>query len=274
MPPEAGGIQYGQGRTLATLSDKQISESSGMACSRRADGVFWTHNDSGDAPRVYAFNRNGESVATYHVTGGRAVDWEDMASFTLNGKPFLLLADTGDNAERRKFVTLYIVPEPVVHADRRGEIGKVAVTMTINFTYSDGPRDCEAVAVDTTTKTIYLVSKRGVRKAYELPLPDTQPAKALVAKKITDLKLGWTTAMDISPDGLRAVVLTYGPAFEYTRAANETWAQAFARAGRRIPMPIRKQGEGICYGMDGKTLYLTSEGLPTPLIEVPVIEPK
>jgi hypothetical protein len=35
-------------------------------------------------------------------------------------------------------------------------------------------------------------------------------------------------------------------------------------------MPRRRQGESICYGPDGKTLYLTSEQLPTPLWEVPV----
>jgi hypothetical protein len=34
-------------------------------------------------------------------------------------------------------------------------------------------------------------------------------------------------------------------------------------------MPLRRQGESICYGPDGRSLYLTSEKLPTPLIEIP-----
>ena len=91
-----------------------------------------------------------------------------------------------------------------------------------------------------------------------------------VAQPIGSIKLWWPTAMDISPDGLRAVVLTYGDAFEYVRGPKETWAAAFARVPRRISVPMRKQGESICYGADGKTLYLTSEKLPTPLIEIPV----
>ena len=37
---------------------------------------------------------------------------------------------------------------------------------------------------------------------------------------------------------------------------------------------VRNQGESICYGRDGKTLYLTSEFAPTPLLEVPVAEPE
>ena len=77
--------------------------------------------------------------------------------------------------------------------------------------------------------------------------------------------------MDISPDGLRAVVLTYGHAREYARRADESWSKAFARKERIIVMPRRKQGESICYGEDGKTLYLTSEGKSQPLWEVPLI---
>ena len=89
-----------------------------------------------------------------------------------------------------------------------------------------------------------------------------------VAKAVATLKLPVTTAMDISPDGRRCVVLTYGPAFEYTRKAGETWKEAFARAPRMLSTPARQQGESICYGRDGKTLYLTSEKLPAPLWEL------
>ena len=43
-------------------------------------------------------------------------------------------------------------------------------------------------------------------------------------------------------------------------------------------MPRRVQGESICYGIDGRTLYLTSEckgkssADPSPLLEVPVAD--
>jgi hypothetical protein len=35
-------------------------------------------------------------------------------------------------------------------------------------------------------------------------------------------------------------------------------------------LPPRVQGESICYGFDGRTLYVSSEKRPTPLIEIPV----
>jgi hypothetical protein len=74
--------------------------------------------------------------------------------------------------------------------------------------------------------------------------------------------------MDISSNGRRAVVLTYGDAYEFVRNSDEGWPEAFARRPLVIPMPKRPQGESICYGPDGVTLYLTSEKAPSPLWEV------
>jgi hypothetical protein len=66
------------------------------------------------------------------------------------------------------------------------------------------------------------------------------------------------------------MVATYGNLTEYVRAPGESWAAAFGRPGRTIAAPGRKQGESVCFGLDGKTLYLTSEGSPCPLLEIPV----
>lgn len=64
-------------------------------------------------------------------------------------------------------------------------------------------------------------------------------------------------------------MLFYGNAYGFTRAEGEDWTTAFSREPCEIEMPDRVQGEAICYGLDGKTLYLTSEQLPTPFWEVP-----
>jgi hypothetical protein len=93
----------------------------------------------------------------------------------------------------------------------------------------------------------------------------------MTARAIAPLGIPDVTAMDISPDGARAIVLTYIDAYEYVRATDETWAEAFSREGRLVSMPPRIQGESICYGPDGKTLYLTSEGASQPLWEVPAV---
>jgi len=275
-PPPPKPIPYGPGRQLCELGNVEIEESSGLACSRRNRGVFWTHNDSGDGPRLYAFNRKGDHLGVFAIHGARARDWEDMASFARGRKSYLLVGDVGDNPGARSKCTLYIVPEPRLARGKRGVEGKLRGAQAVHFTYPGGPRNCEAVAVDPTTLTAYVVSKEVSLqcKAYALPLRRNPSGKPWVAKAIATLKVPVVTAMDISPDGRRAIVLTYMHACEYTRRPDESWAQAFARAPRVVAMPPRQQGESICYGPDGKTLYLTSEKTPTPLLEVPVARPQ
>ena len=56
-----------------------INEASGIAESRKNPDVLWTHNDSGDSPRVFAFNRHGKHLGVYTIAGINNRDWEDMA---------------------------------------------------------------------------------------------------------------------------------------------------------------------------------------------------
>ena len=66
--------------------DGRIHEASGLAASRRHAGVVYTHNDSGDGPRVFALSAaDGALLGEYEVRGRpgaaavEAHDWEDMA---------------------------------------------------------------------------------------------------------------------------------------------------------------------------------------------------
>jgi len=295
-------IRYGPPRKLAELADQRIDESSGLACSRRRPGVFWTHNDSGDDARLYAFDRRGRLLRTVQLPGVHTYDVEDLASLTLDGKPYLLVGDTGNNGLAAEVQILYLIEEPPLDpAQREGEgsgdgtadgpsgggsagagggagVIEATIAQVIYLSYEDDHRDCEGLAVDPTTKTILLVTKERATRSYvyALPWPESDPKKVATARQIATLEVPPVTALDVSPDGRRAVVLTYGDAYEFSRAEGEDWKTAFSRPGRWLPMPRRRQGESICYGPDGRTLYLTSEQLPTPLWEVPVAagEPK
>jgi hypothetical protein len=270
-PPRAPTIAYGKPRRLGVLADREIRESSGLARSLLDQDAFWTHNDSGDVPRLFLIDRGGHTLATFVIEGAQAVDWEDIASFKRETHTYLLVADVGDNAARRQQCTLYIVEEPRIDRGGQPPASTLRPCSTVSFTYEDGPHNCEAVAVDATDGTVYLVSKeKGSEcRVYKLVLPMEEGTKQVVARMIARLDIPRTTAMDISPDGLRAVVLTYEDAYEYTRGKAETWAVAFTRKARVLSMPWRVQGESICYGADGRTLYLTSERTLQPLWEVP-----
>jgi len=273
LSAEPKRLTYGKPRELCKLADPEIRESSGVACSRLLADSFWTHPDSGGGPVLYLFSKEGKTLAKVTVQGAKNGDWEDICSFERDKKSYLLIGDVGDNSMRRPSCTLYLIEEPRFDKAEKGE-RKVPVSMAIPFKYKNGPRNCESISVDPTSATIYLVSKvlGNECHVYELPLPKEAPKEPLIAQEIATLKLPATSAMDISPDGLRAVILTDRDAYEYARAKDEPWAKAFARPPRQLTMPRRLNGEAICYGADGKTLYLTSEGVGQPFWEVPVLD--
>jgi len=267
------GIQYDFSRELAKLKGKEINESSGLACSRINKGVFWTHNDSGDTPRIFAIDRKGRTLATVTIRNAKSVDWEDMCSFAINGKSYLLLADVGDNARRRKYVTLYLVKEPKLKAKKFNRKFTIPLVQKINFTYAGGPDNCQAVAVDPISKTVVIITK-GKKEIYLLKIPVKPTNETFVLKRVGKLNIMSPTGMDISPDGRRAVVVTYLSGYEYVRQPKESWADAFKRKPRVLLLPLRRQGESICFGPDGRNLYLTSEKVPAPLIEIPAKKEK
>lgn len=280
--PAAAPVQYAVGRELCKLADPAIQESSGVAAGRTIKGAFWTHNDSGDKPRLFAIDAAGKTVATLEIEKAAAVDWEDIASYVDFGKSTLLIADIGDNGAKRKTVMIYVVREPYIYPGTSGLDLKASPIETIEFTYEGGPIDCESIAIDPTTRNIYLVAKGSKEKAsckiFELPWPpkdrkgNRTDKGPYTAKAVGSVPMHMVTAMDISPDGLRCVMATYGGGLQYVRGEGETWAQALARPAANIALPVRVQGEGLCFGVDGRTLYLTSETKgqgPSPLLEVP-----
>ncbi|WP_350431841.1 hypothetical protein ABIS04_17150 [Shewanella sp. H8] len=79
---------------------------------------------------------------------------------------------------------------------------------------------------------------------------------------------GKPTAMDISADGLSAVVLTYTHAFYFTQTQPGDWLSLFATQPQQISLPSIKQAEAVSFSQDGQSIYITSERLPAPLYKV------
>lgn len=271
--PVGTAVDYDAPRKLGVLSDKDISESSGLAVCRSHATAFWTHNDSGDEPRLFLINESGETIAKFRLDLKKVHDWEDICSFQHQETNYLVIGDIGDNDRRRKEYWLHLVREPKVEVDRKKQ-PKLPVERSIRFTYEDGPRDCEALSVDPTSGIAYLVSKKlfgaGV---YELPLFQETPSDEQTARLVATVNIPLASGSDMSPDGTRAIVVTYANALEFVRRPTETWSTAFQRPPRQITMPIRRQGEAICYGANGRTLYLTSEHASQPFWEVPPKKP-
>ena len=123
------------------LESKSLREASGLARSNVHEGLTWAINDDGP-PDLYALGAAGEKRGKVRIRDAKNRDWEDLASFIMDDTAYLLVADIGDNGARRKDVTLYIVAEP-----DPGD-SSVDIAWEVEFTYPDGPRDAEALAVD------------------------------------------------------------------------------------------------------------------------------
>jgi hypothetical protein len=274
LPLAAQPIDYGPMQVAGTIDDPRINESSGVAASALFPGEFWTHNDSGGHARLYRFDATGQVTATVGLDLPRPRDWEDLAALTWNGKPWLLVGDVGDNAARRESVTLWLLPEP----DAEGNALRDPLpAVRIDVRYADGPRDCEGVAYDAEREEVVLLSKVDPRRdftdqsaAYVFNLRDAlariQAANGaelppLKVERAATLPLKIVTAADISPDGRRCVALTYGDAWVFERAEDQTWADAFAKPPQQIALGPRGQSEAVAYQSDGESLVLTTEGV-------------
>ena len=55
-----------------------IPEASGIVKSRRHPGIFWVHNDSGNAPLLFAIRADGQIVRQFRLDVPN-IDWEDIA---------------------------------------------------------------------------------------------------------------------------------------------------------------------------------------------------
>jgi len=272
---------YGPPTTITTIKEKSITESSGLAASRTTPGAYWTHNDSGDGPFIYAFDTRGDSLGIFRVTGAQAVDWEDMAAGPgpQAGKSYLYLGDIGDNNEARDEVVVYRVLEPSLTAATRkltkARPGSTEPAEAIRLKYPDGKHDAEALLVHPTTGNIYIVNKVPIANpvVYEATAPFTA-GRVTTMKRLGEIHVpsifgGVVTGGSISPDGRRVALCDYFQGYEIvlpasSRDFDDIWRQRMTG----FDLGKRKQGESITYRLDGKAFLATSEGKQSPLIQV------
>jgi hypothetical protein len=224
----------------------------------------------------------GQHRGSVAVRGAANLDWEDLASFELDGRRYLLIADTGDNGGIRQALALHVIEEPT-------ELGRpVAVAWTIHFTWPDGPRDSEAAAVDPVRREVLLISKKRVpAELFRVPLARGEATH--VAEKLgtlpgieqpdhRDLLRSPTygryraqiTGADLSPNGRVLAVLNYRSVHFVVREPGGDWIPALREKLPHLDLPWLPQAEAIAYALDGLSLSIASEQLPSPLVRYTV----
>lgn len=271
------GRIYGTPKAVGRLQSNAINECSGLAASR-IQPVIWVHNDSGDKPCFYALKGKGELAASFQLKGATAVDWEDMAIGPHpKGGSVLFFGDIGDNQEIRKSIRVYRVPEPKLNLEVEGPLQhkKLKNYDYVTLKYPDRPHNAEALAVDPEKGDIYIITKerKGLPMVFCAPAP--APWKTVVMKAVGPIPLKvnlpmWSqvTAADVSPDGKRVLLRTYGSVLLLTRPPGEPLKNAFKQTPSLLPVPTEMLGEAIGFSASGRNYYTISEGNGVPVYRI------
>ena len=236
---------------------REIRETSGLAQSRRDPALFWTHNDSGNQPILFALNPEGRVVGRSRVLGAALTDWEDIEAGPCGTGNCLYIADIGDNARTRQFVTIYSIPEPTPGSSETIPATKLRVQ------FPDGPQDAEAM-FRLPSGDLFVVSKgrHAAISLYRLRAPHQSDSIATL-ERVRELwpqppdERDRVTAATATPDGRWVGIRTYRTLYLYPAAP--------LIAGKPVPprevdlTPLRElQGEAIAMSNNG-TVWLTTE---------------
>lgn len=266
-------------QSLGINSNRGLAESSGVSICSFVKNSIWTHNDSGHSSELFLLRTDGKLLAKVKLNNARNVDWEAMSRFKIDNKSYLIVGDVGDNRARRKACQIYLIQEPDLAKQLAAKPDKPIETSVkatrIDFTYPDGARNCEAIAVDVLANQIWLIEKIYVNKRgstppgiYVLPLRLQPVEKSLVAKRIGSFPPSNVTGMDFSPDGRRLIIRNYLNAHLYSRV-DETWEAVIKKTiPNVVVLPIQRQGEAVCFTEDSQALILTSELNRQPIWQV------
>lgn len=280
-------MQWRAPERIGALDTAMLPEASGIAASRAFPGRLYFNNDSGDGPYFYTTDAQASGTARIAVSGFVPRDVEDIAlgPCGLSGT-CIWLGDIGDNAKARETVTFVAIAEAETFA------AEVTPVQTVIVRYPDGPHNAEGFAFHPDGD-LYLITKN-----YELVARSSGPAgiyrlsAAALASAggrvltfepvgtldlpalVTDLFVNQVaTAMDISADGKRVLILTYRDALEWSEDLSDGIDPGarpeFGRDYTLTPIAPLIQAEAIAYLPQGDGVIYTSE-LARPAAEAPL----
>ena len=116
---------------------KSVEETSGLEI---LGNYLITHNDSGDKPKLYIINQEGEKIMEIEINQLKNNDWEDIAADSEN----YYIADTGNNYGTRENLKIYILDKDFFLQ------GKISIRYQSQTTFSrqlKNKYDAEALAV-------------------------------------------------------------------------------------------------------------------------------
>lgn len=236
--------------------DTTICECSALVKPDPDFDIYYTLNDSGCKPEVFAINEKGELLDKKTIPNSTNKDWEELLFYKDSLRhPHLVIGDIGNNYNHRKNLCLYnydvTTNTTSKHAFSYADQHQFPpVEDSLNF-------DCEAFFIRDSS--YYFISKnrgKGPVKLYQLS-QDTAAHTANVIQKLSfkGMVTGCSTFNDAAGKEKIAVVL-YGRIFlfEITQSASGIHLNPYGV----IKFPGSGQSEGICW-FNEKELRVTNE---------------
>ena len=240
-----------------------LDELSGLA--PVSSGEWWTHNDSGDSPRIFRVDEQLRVLAEVRLwCPSRSTSRTSPSGPTVG----IWVADIGDNLLIRPTIVLWGLPQ---------QSASTTVTpVTLDLVYPDGPHDAESLMIDPLTGDGFIVAKAvvgGRSNIYRIPAATftSPPAGAFTVEPVGSIDVSdggsiGPTAADISPSGRYVVVKTFTTTYLWPRRRGDSVVDTLA-ASPHAPCRVDGAGanEAIAFSLDGRRLATVSEGVGSAL---------
>jgi len=249
----------------AVLASHRVAESSGVVASALAPGVYWTHNDSGDGPYLYAIDSTGRNLGAVRLAGAGAFDWEDLTAggcLIVPGR-CLYVGDMGDNKRHRRSIVVYRLREPAPPRGPADTLRVVPLLDSIVLAYPDRAHDAEALAVTRAGELLIITKDRSGpavlfrASAARGVAPRLLRRIGALAMRAGTLTGRLVTGAALAPDDALLAVRTYVSIHLFRLAGDSIPVPLTGPSGMTIPV-VEAQGEAVAF--DGPDrLVLTSE---------------
>ncbi|HEY4216491.1 MAG TPA: hypothetical protein VGM67_05105 [Gemmatimonadaceae bacterium] len=278
--PDSMGVQPTDIKIVSTHPRSILTENSAAVMSEQQPGVFFTINDSGNDPILFAMDTSGTDRGAWVVRGATDNDWESGSmgpcAPTDSARECVYVGDTGDNMAERRTHAIYRIDEPAAH----GQTDSVTAEQLF-YRYSDAPHDVEAMYI-APNGDLFLITKRrlhapsgALRQALVFRVPseawnsrDTVTAEIVDSLSIVpgSSPMRSITDASLAPDGRHLAVRTYSQLYVYaTDSASGRVVNTVAPSICNIVALGEAQGEGVTWVSSTGRFLFTSEGVTEPI---------
>lgn len=278
---------WNNGENLGVLATA-INESSGMRASAQFPRLYHSNDSWNQGSVFFMSDLQGQQTQSIDLAGveslQRSIDIEALDVGPCPEGQCIFLADIGDNLSKRPEIHMLIVPEM--------ETWEMPVSpRVLSLRYPDGQHDAEAFAVHPNgdlyilTKEIFPLRTPPARlyrlkpelwlneeASYTLEYMTSIDLRTLSGSGV-DVLSHIVTDMDISEDGKRLLILTYGEVFEIQLDLSTLSPDSVLPSEmsyKKIEVVTLLQQESISYISQGYGFIYTAEANPnpSPLIQV------